>query len=381
MPEISAERIRVMHVQDKCGHGGAQIQGVQRLLLWWLPAFSNTEFDLSLCILRNRNAASKSFDDAGIPVTYLNRGRFDPRTTTDLIKLVKEHNIQILHCHGYGATTFGRLVRIFCKVQVIVHEHMIDESIPFYQKIIDRILAPLTSRAIAVSSAVGDFMMGPRAIPKEKLVVIYNGLPAEYCHEYTKEEKAVIAKELDIAMDVPLLGIVGRLHPVKGHADFLMAASNVLRVFPDACFLVVGDGDLRTALEQRAVELGIKDQVIFLGHREDIKEILAILDILVISSYSEGCPLTLLEGMAAGKAIVSTTVGGIPEMLRNRHTALLIGAGDTKAMSSALETLIKNKDLRGKLGAQAKITCENNYLITHTVWNFSELYKLVLMNR
>ncbi len=371
----SQSRVRVMHVQDKCGHGGSQIQGVQRLLLWWWPAFKDSEFELSLCILRNRNEASKGFDKAGVPVSYLDRSRFDPRTLLDLIVLIRKKRIQILHCHGYGSTTFGRLAGALTGTPVIVHEHMVDSDIPFYQRFIDRLFSPLTNKGIAVSNAVREFMTGARFISEEKIEVIYNGVPVNYCNKLANTQKTEIAASLNVDESQPAIGIIGRLHPVKGHADFLAAAAKVLDVLPSAQFLVVGDGDLMAQLEKQAGLLGIRDNVYFLGHRDDVFEIIAILDVLVISSHSEGCPLSLLEAMAAEKTIVSTAVGGIPEMLLDGESALLVLPADPQRLADAIINVLEDRELGERLSNNAYNECREKYLISKTVARFSEMYR------
>lgn len=371
----NGRRIRVMHVQDKCGHGGSQIQGVQRLLLWWWPAFENTEFDLSLCILRGRNAASRSFDEAGIPVTYLGRGRFDPRTIYDLRRLIHRKRIDLLHCHGYGSTTFGRVAGSLCRIPVIVHEHMIDDRIPTYQRIVDRILSPATARAIAVSKAVREFMIHQRGIPPEKVDIVYNGIPESYAETQTEEEKRRIESELGVARDgYRLVGIVGRLHPIKGHLDFLCAAAQLVRRQPCTRFVVVGDGDMRPDLEDKAKKLGIAGRVHFAGHREDIPAVLALLDVLVISSYSEGCPLSVLEGMAAGKAIVSTRVGGIPELIDDDETGVLVPAGDPTALAKAVERVLDDRVFRERVQCKAKKEFRQRFLVARTAEAIGSVY-------
>ena len=329
--------------------------------------------------MRYPSRATEVFRELGADVLTLGRGKYDPRTLFDLVKIIRRENADILHCHGYGSTTFGRVAGLITRTPVVVHEHMIDNTIPSHQVLIDKVLSPLTAKAIAVAGAVKTFMTTKRGIPADKIEVIYNGLPLEYCKKFSEEEKADIRYNLDLADTTdPIITIVGRLDPIKGHEVLISALSKLTNSNLLYTCLIVGDGELMPSLRKLTKDLGVSEHVRFLGFRNDISEILSITDIMVISSYSEGCPLTLLEGMAAGKAIVSTAVGGIPEMLEDGETAIMIESGDSKAMSSALEILIKNKVLRTKLGAQAKQACEENYLITHTISHFKDLYQKLL---
>jgi len=168
-------RIRVLQILDKCAIRGSPIHGVTRLLLGWMPEFQKANVDISLCVLRNDEGCN-GFSHLGIPSEILNRAKLDPRTILDLIKIIKREKIQILHCHGYGAATFGRIAGFITGKPVIIHEHMIDATIPLHQKIADKLLSPLTSKGVAVSNAVKTFMTDARSIPERKMQIIYNSM-------------------------------------------------------------------------------------------------------------------------------------------------------------------------------------------------------------
>ena len=150
-------QIRILQVVDKCAMRGATIHGMARLLITWWPAFHGTDFLFSFCVLRGREGGLSEFRAIGVDVIDLNRHKVDPRTILDLARIIRRDNIQIIHCHGYGSSTFGRIAAKICGISVIVHEHMIDENIPIYQKVADFLTSPLTTKGIAVSNAVADF--------------------------------------------------------------------------------------------------------------------------------------------------------------------------------------------------------------------------------
>ena len=128
------QKIRVLQVLDKCAIRGSPIHGVSRLLLTWWPAFRDTQIELSLCVLRGGYGTCDAFKNIGVVVQDISRSKIDPRTILDLLTIIKRDDIHILHCHGYGATTFGRIAGFLSKTPVIVHEHMIDDNIPLFQK-------------------------------------------------------------------------------------------------------------------------------------------------------------------------------------------------------------------------------------------------------
>ncbi len=372
---MNKEKIRVLQVMDKCAIRGSPIHGVSRLLLTWWPAFKNTDIELTLCVLRGGGGTCSAFEKKGINVEDLSRSKVDPRTVVDLIKIIKRDDIKILHCHGYGATTFGRLAGFLSNTVVVVQEHMVDKDIPLYQRIIDRLLAPLTSKGIAVSNAVNDFMVGPRSLPKNRMAVVYNTIPAQFCEKISDYDKSEAIRQYNIPKDVPLVGIIGRLDPVKGHDDFLRAASVIFEKHVDVHFIVVGDGELREKLENIVIETGLKNNVHFLGHCDNILPIISLLDIFVSSSHSEGLPMAHAEAMAQEKAVVATSVGGVPEIVENMISGILVPAKDHEKLAEAIFRILEDNALKIMLGKNALKRVRENFLVDETVKELSEIYR------
>lgn len=369
--------IRVLQVLDKCAMRGAPIHGVSRLLLSWWPVFNETDVDLTLCVLRGAVGCS-AFTKSGVNVEDLNRGKMNPLTVFDLIRIIRRDRIQILHCHGYGATTFGRIAGLLSGKPVIVHEHMVDVTIPSYQKVVDKLLSRFTAKGVAVSKAVKAFMAGPRSIPEYRMQVIYNCVPAEYCELFSDKQKDAVAERYGIPEEKMIVGIVGRLDPVKGHTDFLMAAEQVLKAVPQTCFVIVGEGELRAELEEYALQLGIQNDVLFLGHCENIKEIVSLFDLLASSSLSEGLPLNILEAMAQGKPVVATSVGGIPEVVQEGKNGFLVPAKSPDKLADRMITLLDNDKLRHELGVNALKHCQQSFLAPVSVSKLVKLYNELL---
>lgn len=368
--------INVLHVSDKLSVGDATLHGVTRLFSWWIPRFDKKRFNVSACSLRKRDKAAEYLESQGIKVFCLGRGKFNPLTLFDLIKIVKKNDIHILHLHGYGATNFGRVISILTGTSSIVHEHMFDKGIPFYQKWIDRILRGVTPYAIAVSKSVKEFLVIYRAIPAERVKVIYNGVPLEIFRESsssTNDWKST----LNIPGTHKVVVIIGRLHPIKGHCYFLEAAQKVLSDFKEATFLVVGDGELMSTLQEQSKNLGIADKVIFMGHCDDIPSLLHEIDIKVISSLSEGVPMTLFEAMAAGCSVVASDVGGLGEVIKDGETGFLVPSKNPKALAEKILLLLNDDALLKTMGERAK-ELSQQYDISNTVRQFEKLYEEIL---
>src|SRR5690606_5468949 len=140
----------------------------------------------------------------------------------------------------------------------------------------------------------------------------------------------------DLPADAPLIGIVGRLVPVKNHALFLRAAVKIKQRLPDARFAIIGDGELRAELEAEASALGLGDCVVFTGWSRDVAPVYSDLDVLVISSLNEGTPVSVIEALAAGCPVVATAVGGLPDLLDGGDLGTLVPPEDADELASAV---------------------------------------------
>jgi glycosyltransferase involved in cell wall biosynthesis len=373
-------RTSVLHVCDKFGVAGSSIHGVSRLFSWWFRRFDPQRFDVGLVGLKREEPASRLLMDEGIAVHHLNRGRFDPRIASDLVALARARGARILHVHGYAAADFGRIAARRAGAALVLHEHFADPRMPAYQGLADRLLAGLTDRAIAVSGSTRDFLVRERHVPAARVRLIWNGAPLDEFAEPPSGARERVRAEWGLGPDALAIGTIGRLSEQKGQRDLLEAAARVVAADARARFVLVGDGDLRPALEAQAHTLGLGDRVIFAGHRTDVPAVLAALDVVCISSTYEGTPLALFEAMAAGRAIVSTAVDGCREVLAHERTALLSPARDPAALAQNLERVLSEESLRRALGAAAAAE-SRRYDIAECVRQIEALYDEVLAER
>ncbi|HVQ27938.1 MAG TPA: glycosyltransferase [Vicinamibacteria bacterium] len=369
--------IGVLHVCDKFGVAGSSIHGVSRLFAWWFPRFDPARFAVSLVGLKKSEPASQKLVEQGVPVLHLGRGRFDPRIVTDLVAIARARGARILHVHGYAAADFGRLAARVVGARLVLHEHFADPRMPAYQALADRLLAPLTHRAIAVSGSTRDFLVRERHVPERLVRLIWNGAPLDEFAPVSRERALRVRRELLIPEEAPVVGAIGRLNTQKGHTYLLEAAPRILQADGRTFFLIVGDGDLMDPLRQQARALGLGDRVRFAGHRSDVPDVLGAIDVLAIPSLYEGTPLALFEAMAAGKAIVSSAVDGCAEVLEHGRTALLVPPRDKDALAAAIGTLLADPDQRRALSEAAR-AASRAYDIATCVARMQDLYDEVL---
>jgi glycosyltransferase involved in cell wall biosynthesis len=211
-------------------------------------------------------------------------------------------------------------------------------------------------------------------LPSSSILVVQNGVrPPE-------GQRSPLRSELRIGEDEILAVAVGNLYEVKGHAVLIQALGRLQRARPDHAWrcAIAGRGDEEENLRALAGRESLTDRVHFLGYRSDVADILAAADLFVMPSYSEGLPLALLEAMFAGRAVVASDVGGIPELIRDREEGLLVPPGDAESLGRALEELFCDSDLRHSLGMAARQRAEARYTIEAMTDAYETLYATAL---
>ena len=193
-----------------------------------------------------------------------------------------------------------------------------------------------------------------------------------------REMRGALRRELGLAPDAPLVGIVGRLSPIKNHSLFLEVADGIAAVRPEVRFLVVGDGELGLAIRAQADRLQLSNRVIFAGWRSDLAQVYGDLDVLVSCSHNEGMPISLIEAMAAGCPVVATNVGGVPDLIDDHQTGLLVPDGDPPRLAAAVLRLLQDTDRARELAGAAQHRVRNRFGMARFVAEMDELYTRLL---
>ena len=375
-PEPGA-RINVVHICDHLGWEGSRMHGVKRLFAWMIPRFDKTRFNVSLISLRKQDLSADTLEEFGIDVTYLARHKFDPATFPELLKVLRRKRADLVHLHGYGATTFGRLCAWRMRIPAILHEHANHGDTPWFQKIADRILAPHTDLAIAVSESTAEFTTRARLMPGERTRVVYLGAPIdEFARRRTPSEVATARQVLGVPPGALAIGTITRLMPSKGNQHFVNAVPVVLKRHPTARFFIVGEGELLGDLQAQAAALGLGATLVFNGFQRDVAAALSALDIVVFPSLWEGTPLTVFETLAMGKPIVATDADGLVDVLTHRQDALIVPKADPIALAEGICALIEQPALAAALLDEARNT-GRKYDIAAFVHKMERLYELL----
>jgi len=283
-------------------------------------------------------------------------------TLLKLWRLMRRLRPDVVHTHTAKAGFVGRWAAWLARVPVRVHTfhgHVLHgyfgprKTALF--RWLERLTARLTDRLITISPALRDELAQTyRIAPAEKFVVVPLGLDLEP-YVSAPRRTGAFRTEWGIPPDAPLVGIVGRLVPIKNHALFLQAARRVREQVPGARFAIVGDGELRAALEAQADAPGLAGAVTFTGFLRDLRPVYSDLDLLVIASDNEGTPVSIIEALAAGVPVVSTAVGGVPDLLEGGRYGALVPPGDADALAGAMITALgalqaDRQDIRRAIG-------------------------------
>ena len=369
--------IRVLQICDHLGWEGSRMHGVKRLFAWMIPRFDASRFEVSLVSLRKKDLSEETLDALGIDITYLHKSRFDPSTLPALLKIIDQKKIDVLHLHGYGATTFGRMAAAMRGIPAILHEHANLTDTPWFQKVADRLLERYTDIAIAVSKSTADFVVNARLVQPEKVKVVYLGAPHdEFSRPRSPEEVAAARESLGIATGDFVIGTVTRLHDSKGNSFLVDAAKLVFESHPHAKFFLVGEGPLREPLEAQARQLGLGDRFVFVGFARDVAAVLSAFDLSVFPSLWEGTPLTAFEALASGKPIVATDADGLLDILTDGRDARIVPKRNAAALADAILHLMDHPDERARLAAAARVTAQR-YDITAFVRKMEQLYTVL----
>ncbi len=290
-----------------------------------------------------------------IPVHPIGLGnRLSLSSLTGVVRLLREGRYDILHTHGGTAGFWGRCASMLVPGSARVHTYHGLHSIHRAERLrgrlylwIDRLLARATDHTICVAESDLAAAKSHGLVVDGRASVVRNGIELDRFRN--KQQRGTLRASLKLGRRDYVVGSIGRLDVQKGYVYLLEAVPLVLRVAPQALFMLVGDGPLREELEARALSLGISSRVWFAGARDDPERMLAAMDLFVLPSLWEGLPLVILEALAAGKPIVATRTTGTEELVRDGREAVLVPPRDSVALAEAILRLIRSSRLRREL--------------------------------
>lgn len=325
-------------------------------------------FEIKVVTVVSGGALVEDFREAGIGVSvFEKKGKIGFGVIWKLWRFLRQEKPEIVHTHLFGGDAWGRMAAILARVPVIVStEHNTNFDEGWIKIKIKKFLSLFTKKIVAVSEAVKNYSVSRDKIKEKKIVVIRNGIDL-------KKFTGILEKEFS---DPPVICVVGRLEEQKGH-KYLFEALNLIKTIPWVLW-VVGDGSLKNNLERLAKDLNLRERIIFLGARKNIAEILSQIDIFAFPSLWEGLGLSVLEAAAAGKPIVASRVGGIPEIIEDEKTGILVEPKNVKSLADGLEHMLLGKVDAREMGVRAREMVKEKFSAGKMVEEYESLYKELL---
>lgn len=370
--------IKVLHLTTD-----SKIAGAEKLLIEMARDFNGQKFELFFCTLKGKGDLHKELEKLNKKNFSLNcSGILDlPIAAIKLISLIKKYKIDIVHTHLFHASVFGQfIVRILGGPKGIMTRHYSDLLYLYgskYQRFLDSVASRFANRIIAISEGVKSVLIGFESVDPKKITVIYNGTQFP-CPQPKKADIGNIKKEFSLSQNVKVIGSVGTLHPRKGHRYLIESAKLLCKERDDIIFLIVGDGWLKDDLVRLRDRLDLKDKIIFAGYRKNTMDLLAIMDIVVHPSVEEGFGLSIIEAMSMSKPVIATRVGGIPEIIEDDKTGMLVPAKDPVLLAKAIKFLLDNPDTRESISLAASKSVEARFNLKDMISSYQRFYESVL---
>jgi glycosyltransferase involved in cell wall biosynthesis len=384
--------VKVLRVIARLNMGGPALH-----VAYLTAGLQERGYDTTLAagsLARGEDSMAFVADDLGVEVVRIDElGREisplrDLVATIRLARLIRRERPEILHTHTAKAGTVGRVAALLAgsrRPPIVVHTfhgHVLRGYFgpvrSLFFLLLERGLASITTALVAVSPQVRDDLVALRVAPRERFAVIRLGIELDQRVAAGQDGRLESRRYLGIPADRFAVGWIGRMTAVKRTDDVLIAFRRLRDSGVDACLCMVGDGPDRPQLERRAHELGVVRDTLFLGYQEDVAPYYAAFDALVLPSGNEGTPVSAIEALAAGRPVVATRVGGVPDVVRDGEDGFLVEAGATDDLADRLERLARDPALRERLGQQGRARVLPRYAVERLVDDVDRLYRSLL---
>lgn len=331
--------LKILKAITPSGIGGAELFVVNAC-----RAFIKQKAEVKLFCPAGRPFVDYSREQGLAPTTWKTRGKIDPVTVFKLACLIRQERFNVIHTHLSTASLLGALAARLAGVPSVAHVHGLNTATCYR----------CSTALIAVSEAVKAHLCA-QGIQAEKIHVIHNGVDlVRFRPQPLSEAKHALGYDTG----TPLFGVFGRLSPEKGQETAIEAMAQLVASAPGARLLLIGEGKDRERLARFAATLGIVRNIVFAGFRKDVRELMSACDAVIVPSRKEGFGLTAAEAMALGRPVIASNVGGLPEIVADGDTGLLVRPGDPYALATALEAMAHDPLKAGTMGFHGRKRAE-----------------------
>lgn len=304
-----------------------------------------------------------------------NSGPLDIKLLYNLIQLIKTERIGLIHSHLFDINFYSSIAGRITGVPHLCTEHgdIHHPSKSSRNNLIKaKVLSLCSDKIVFVSRYTKSSFCNISKLSEKKSAIIYNGIDTDNFDKSVdvRQKKA----ELGLRLEDPVVGNVGSLYPVKGQIFLLKAAKILLQKFPNVKFIIVGAGELDNELKEQTKKLNLGNHVLFLGFREDIHDLLKVMDIFVLPSLSEAMPLCLIEAMACSLPCIASNVGGISEVIDDGVTGFIIPHADPQTLADRITYLLQNPQLAREIGKRGLQKVKANFDLRTMTNDYSKMY-------
>jgi glycosyltransferase involved in cell wall biosynthesis len=389
------EPVRVLRVIARLNMGGPALH-----VAYLTAGLAKRGYDTTLVagsLARGEDSMAFVADELGLDVRRIAELHRDISPVRDVIaalrlaRLIRRERPQILHTHTAKAGAVGRLAALLsgsARPPIVVHTfhgHVLrgyfDPVRTAGFRLLEQLLARTSTALVAVSPQVRDDLVALGVAPRERFAVVRLGIELADRVTADGDLRGETRRVLGIAPDRFVVGWIGRMTGVKRTEDVLVAFRQLRDAGVDATLCMIGDGPDRPAVERRAHDLGVMRDTLFLGYQEEVARFYAAVDAVILPSINEGTPVTAIEALAAGRPVVATRVGGLPDVVRDGEDGFLVPAGATGELAERLARLARDPKLRTRMGEAGREHVRGRYAVERLVDNVDLLYRSLLETR
>lgn len=375
------QKIKILFIITSSGIGGAE-----KMLYYTATGLNYNKYDVSVCSLKKKGEIAAYLEKQGIEVYCLHMGGRERFLgwLSSIIALIRlfpyliRIRPTIIHSFLFRANILARIAGYLTGVPIVISSVRVMGGEKKYFHYVEMITSFMVDHYVAVSESVLRHIIDKSRISNEKISVIYNGVNIKSQDDLHEQN---VKAPLTIENEDRILMTVGRLHEQKGHCYLIQAVSKVRKEFPKVKLLVAGEGEEENNLKKLVKSLDLTNEVIFAGLSSDIEGILPMAELFILPSLWEGLPNALLEAMAAGKPVVATNVGGIPEIVVHGETGILIPPRDPDALAIAIIDLLQNRLKAKDMGEAGRIRAGKRFSIYKMIEKTENLYQEFLKEK
>ncbi len=370
----ASRRIRVAHVLDNLNTGGTELNAVRTA-----ERLDRDRFEVRFLCIRANGPLRARLDAAGIPVDEISVPSLvsaaSVRRVREIAKMVREAEIDVVHAHDpYANVLAVPSVRLAGRGAVIAsHRWWRDVHRPRV-RIANRLSYRFADRVLANSPAVGELVVSQEGVSRKRLVVIPNFVDESAFRPLAEPRVVALRQQVGLKPGEIAVGVVANLYPVKNHAMLLRAAARLAGAWPQVRIVLVGDGQEREQLSKLARDMGIADRVLMPGRLAHEPGMAGVFDVTTLTSREEGFPNWVVESMAAGRPVVATRVGGVPDAVVEGETGKLVEPDDDEALAAALDHLLRDDALRRSMGEAGARRARMLYHVDTIMKSIESLY-------